>query len=208
MVRNDTGVDVWLLDGVQIYTAGITALAGWPEPFPSGPPTYEDMHPAAYDAQRPAEADGRRRHLGPGALSQRRRLRQPEVPADQRRRAQAHLRRGLQRLPARLGVGRSAAAHHDHVDAVLGRRRVRARDRARRRGRASRRPVHRRTAAFRAALPRRQALGSALVGRAATPASPSTSTSAAATSATSSAPSGWLPTARRRPTRSARSTCS
>jgi predicted TIM-barrel fold metal-dependent hydrolase len=50
VVRNDAGVDVWLLDGVQIYTAGITALAGWPEPFPSGPPTYEDMHPAAYDS--------------------------------------------------------------------------------------------------------------------------------------------------------------
>jgi predicted TIM-barrel fold metal-dependent hydrolase len=50
VVRNDKGFDVWLLDGVQIYTAGVTALAGWPEPFPSGPPTYEDMHPAAYDA--------------------------------------------------------------------------------------------------------------------------------------------------------------
>jgi predicted TIM-barrel fold metal-dependent hydrolase len=50
VVRNDAGVDVWLLDGVQIYTAGITALAGWPTPFPSAPPTYEDMHPAAYDS--------------------------------------------------------------------------------------------------------------------------------------------------------------
>jgi predicted TIM-barrel fold metal-dependent hydrolase len=49
VVRNDAGVDIWLLDGVQIYTAGVTALAGWPDPFPSGPPTYEDMHPAAYD---------------------------------------------------------------------------------------------------------------------------------------------------------------
>ncbi len=50
VVRNDDGKDIWLLDGVQIYTAGVTALAGWPEPFPSGPPTYEDMHPAAYDS--------------------------------------------------------------------------------------------------------------------------------------------------------------
>ncbi len=50
VVRNDAGVDVWLLDGAQIYTAGITALAGWPTPFPSAPPTYEEMHPAAYDS--------------------------------------------------------------------------------------------------------------------------------------------------------------
>ncbi|HEX4017171.1 MAG TPA: amidohydrolase family protein [Frankiaceae bacterium] len=50
VVRNDSGVDVWLLDGAQIYTAGITALAGWHSPFPSAPPTYEDMHPAAYDS--------------------------------------------------------------------------------------------------------------------------------------------------------------
>ncbi len=61
VVRNDAGVDVWLLDGVQIYTAGITALAGWPTPFPSAPPTYEDMHPAAYDAHARLELmDGNR----------------------------------------------------------------------------------------------------------------------------------------------------
>jgi predicted TIM-barrel fold metal-dependent hydrolase len=61
VVRNDGGVDVWLLDGVQIYTAGITALAGWPTPFPSAPPTYEDMHPAAYDSHARLELmDGNR----------------------------------------------------------------------------------------------------------------------------------------------------
>jgi len=49
VVRNDEGKDVWMLDGVQIYTAGLTATAGWSAPFPSGPPTYEEMHPAAHD---------------------------------------------------------------------------------------------------------------------------------------------------------------
>ncbi len=49
VVRTDEGKDVWMLDGVQIYTAGLTATAGWGTPFPSGPPTYEDMHPAAHD---------------------------------------------------------------------------------------------------------------------------------------------------------------
>jgi predicted TIM-barrel fold metal-dependent hydrolase len=29
---------------------GGTAAAGWPEPFPSAPATYEECHPAAYDA--------------------------------------------------------------------------------------------------------------------------------------------------------------
>ncbi len=50
VVRNEEGKDVWVLDGQQIYTAGITALAGWNGTFPAGPPTYADMHPAAYDA--------------------------------------------------------------------------------------------------------------------------------------------------------------
>ena len=49
VVRNAEGKDVWMLDGVQVYTAGLTATAGWTDPFPSGPPTYELMHPAAYD---------------------------------------------------------------------------------------------------------------------------------------------------------------
>ncbi len=49
VARNADGKDVWLLDGVPIYTVGLTATAGWHKPFPSGPPTYEEMHPAAYD---------------------------------------------------------------------------------------------------------------------------------------------------------------
>jgi predicted TIM-barrel fold metal-dependent hydrolase len=51
VVRSDEGKDVWLLDGKQIYTAGMTAMAGWTAgAFPNGPPTFEDMHPGAHDA--------------------------------------------------------------------------------------------------------------------------------------------------------------
>jgi uncharacterized protein len=50
MVRDDRGVDVWVLDGQPIYTVGLTAVAGWPTPFPDGPPTLDECHPAAYDA--------------------------------------------------------------------------------------------------------------------------------------------------------------
>jgi predicted TIM-barrel fold metal-dependent hydrolase len=47
--RDDEGRDIWVLDGARVYTVGMTAVAGWPKPFPDGPPTYETMHPAAYD---------------------------------------------------------------------------------------------------------------------------------------------------------------
>ena len=50
VVRNDEGRDVWVLDGVPFSSPGMTAVAGWPEPFPAGPKTYEECHPASYDA--------------------------------------------------------------------------------------------------------------------------------------------------------------
>jgi predicted TIM-barrel fold metal-dependent hydrolase len=50
VVRNDDGRDVWILDGQQVSVVGFTATAGWPTSFPDCPPTYEDCHPAAYDA--------------------------------------------------------------------------------------------------------------------------------------------------------------
>ena len=49
-MRAAEGKDVWVLDGEQFYVAGITALAGWNGTFLDGPPTYDDMHPGAYDA--------------------------------------------------------------------------------------------------------------------------------------------------------------
>jgi len=48
--RNDEGRDVWVLDGAPFSSPGLTAVAGWPEPFPAGPKTYEECHPASYDA--------------------------------------------------------------------------------------------------------------------------------------------------------------
>jgi len=50
MVRNAAGRDVWVVDDQQISVVGYTATAGWPRPFPDGPATLEDCHPAAYDA--------------------------------------------------------------------------------------------------------------------------------------------------------------
>jgi uncharacterized protein len=49
--RNDEGRDVWVLDGTPFSSPGLTAVAGWPEPFPTGPKTYEECHPASYDAK-------------------------------------------------------------------------------------------------------------------------------------------------------------
>ncbi len=57
VVRQPDGKDSWVLDGTPFYNVGSTAMAGWGEPFPSGPPTYEDCHPASYDA------DARLRYL-------------------------------------------------------------------------------------------------------------------------------------------------
>jgi len=51
LVRNEKGVDVWMLGGQVIYRAGVTAPAGWPNWPPEFPPTIEDCHPAAYDGQ-------------------------------------------------------------------------------------------------------------------------------------------------------------
>ncbi len=48
--RNEEGRDVWVLDGTPFSSPGLTAVAGWPEPFPAGPKTYEECHPASYDA--------------------------------------------------------------------------------------------------------------------------------------------------------------
>jgi predicted TIM-barrel fold metal-dependent hydrolase len=50
MSRNAEGKDVWVLEGKQISNVGMTAPAGWSQKFPNGPPTLEDCHPAAYDA--------------------------------------------------------------------------------------------------------------------------------------------------------------
>lgn len=48
--RTDEGKDHWFVSGEPFSSVGMTAVAGWPEPFPDGPKVYEEVHPAAYDA--------------------------------------------------------------------------------------------------------------------------------------------------------------
>ncbi len=50
MVRDDHGNDIWTLNGKFMGHVGLTALAGWDEPFPSGPARLDECHPASYDA--------------------------------------------------------------------------------------------------------------------------------------------------------------
>jgi uncharacterized protein len=50
MVRDDSGKDIWVMEGRQISTVGFFALAGWPTPFPDCPPTLDACLPAAHDA--------------------------------------------------------------------------------------------------------------------------------------------------------------
>jgi len=52
MIRSDTGRDVWRIgDGEQFIPVGMSAMAGWPEPFPSTPKNIDEIPPAAYDAK-------------------------------------------------------------------------------------------------------------------------------------------------------------
>jgi predicted TIM-barrel fold metal-dependent hydrolase len=50
-VRRVDGRDVWFIDGEVASPVGPTAPAGWSEPVPAMPNTYEDLLPAAYDAK-------------------------------------------------------------------------------------------------------------------------------------------------------------
>lgn len=43
--------DIWVLGEESLTPVGVTAPAGWPTFPPEYPPTYEDCHPGAYDAQ-------------------------------------------------------------------------------------------------------------------------------------------------------------
>jgi hypothetical protein len=53
MVRDPkTGWDVWKIgDGTAPVTVGHTAVAGWKEPFPAAPRTFEETPPASHDAK-------------------------------------------------------------------------------------------------------------------------------------------------------------
>ena len=48
--RDTTGRDVWhVADSTPLVPVGFTAVAGWPEPFPSGPKNMDEVPPAAWD---------------------------------------------------------------------------------------------------------------------------------------------------------------
>ena len=50
--RDRTGRDVWhVADSTPLVPVGFTAVAGWPEPFPSGPKNMDEVPPAAWDAR-------------------------------------------------------------------------------------------------------------------------------------------------------------
>ncbi|MDB5396051.1 MAG: amidohydrolase 2 [Rhodospirillales bacterium] len=46
----ETKSDSWFVGDKKMFDVGGSANAGWPEPFPSHPPTLADAHPASYDA--------------------------------------------------------------------------------------------------------------------------------------------------------------
>lgn len=49
--NEEMGLDVWRVgEQTPIAPLGHTAVAGWPEPFPSAPPRFEDCPVASYDA--------------------------------------------------------------------------------------------------------------------------------------------------------------
>ncbi len=47
---DERGREHWFLGAESFSAVGMTAVAGWPEPFPNGPATIEQCHPAAYDS--------------------------------------------------------------------------------------------------------------------------------------------------------------
>jgi predicted TIM-barrel fold metal-dependent hydrolase len=59
VVDPETGDQVWMIDGQRGVGVGITAVAGWPDPYPAHPHGYADAHPGSYDARaRLAYMDG------------------------------------------------------------------------------------------------------------------------------------------------------
>jgi len=43
--------EAWYIGDQWINSVGVTAIAGWREPYPSHPPRYEDAHPGTYDVK-------------------------------------------------------------------------------------------------------------------------------------------------------------
>ena len=41
--------EVWVIDGERATVIGVTATAGWRDPFPANPPTFADCHRGSHD---------------------------------------------------------------------------------------------------------------------------------------------------------------
>jgi hypothetical protein len=87
------GWDVWKIGEAQsLVTVGHTAVAGWPEPFPSAPRTLAEVPRRGLRREGAPRVHGLDRRLGDGDLPERRRLRQRGVPEARRSGADAGLR--------------------------------------------------------------------------------------------------------------------
>ncbi|MCH2173201.1 amidohydrolase [Myxococcota bacterium] len=43
--------EVWVIDGQRATPIGVTATAGWKDPFPANPPTFDDCHRGSHDLE-------------------------------------------------------------------------------------------------------------------------------------------------------------
>ena len=47
--NEDSQQEVWVVDGTPTTPIGVTATAGWRDPFPANPPTFDDCHRGSHD---------------------------------------------------------------------------------------------------------------------------------------------------------------
>ena len=161
VVRNDEGRDVWVLDGTPFSSPGLTAVAGWPEPFPAGPKTYEECPPARLRRRRPRsrymdEVGIWAQVLYPnvaGFGSQRfLSIRDDELKL-RLRAARTTTSSATGRRPTRAGCSPMMSLPFWDIDATV--KEITAQPRRR----SPRHPLHRRAAALRVAVPRARTTG-------------------------------------------------
>ena len=154
--------DAWYFGTERIGAAASAAQAGWREYPPDHPPRLTDVDVATWE---PTARLARMDEYGVWAqvlYPERGRLRRREAAHARRRRADAGLRAGLQRLPRRIRVGRSTALRADHGAADVGHGPVREGDRPGCGPRPQRRDHDRRADLLGPAADRRVLLGPAV----------------------------------------------
>ena len=159
-VERIDGNDVWMAGGERLGHPGYYSMAGWDGVMPvSIPKTFDDIPAAMYDADARLRVPRRAGHPRPGALPERRWLRERLLPAPRRPRAGRAVRARVQRLPARLVQRGSRPPARGHRAAVLGRRPRHRRAAPRHRARPPRGELLQPAAGLRPAAARAQALG-------------------------------------------------